>query len=251
MTIAKPKVFWPLTVDAANNKINFRELGDVSDRVATIASATYYSMDSLLAAIKTAMDAVALASDPWTITLDDVTGLVTFLAAGGTSFTLKFTVANQPYTELGFFALDTASSGLTLTAPYQHKNGWYPHTAVKKDSRDMYEEPNSVVTVSVSGAMKSISEAVLTLREVEFHFLDKEWIFMADEGATTYVNRAMERWWRYGRGRFRYWPDATVEATYTDYVLDASVIEGGFKPERMYTGKEVYRVGPWMMRSYV
>jgi len=250
MTV-KPKVFWPLTIDATNNKLNFREAGDVADRIGTIASATYYSMDTLLAAIKSAMDAVSAVADPWFLTLDDSTGLVFFSSSNGTDFTIKFTAANNPYTELGFFAVDYASTADVVTAPYQHKNGWYPHTAVKKDTRNMFEEPNSVTTISVNGNSKSIQETTLTVRELEFHFLDKEWVFMADEGSTTYVNRAMERWWRYGRGRFRYWPDGATEGTYADYFLDGSVIEEGFKPERMYIGKEVYRIGPWRLRAYV
>lgn len=254
MTIPKPKVFWPLVINSSNNKLDFRELGDVADRTATIASGTYYSIDTLLAAVKTAMDAASLASDPWTIAVNDATGEITFTAAGGTSFSFRFgtgtNVASSPYLLLGFYALDTNSTGLTLTSPKQHLNGWYSQVAVQTDTREVFEAPNDVVTLSVAGNAKHISEVELIWREVRFHFLAPAYTFIADEGSANY-GRAIENWWRTGRGRFRYWPDGTVEATYGDYFLDQEVVAGGFVPERMFTGKELYRLPPWKMRKVV
>ncbi len=253
MTIAKPKVFWPLRITASSNdRLSFRELGDVVDRDAQITPGTYLSMDLLLAAVKTAMDAVSALSDPWTITLNDDTGLITFTAAGGTSFTLRFATSSfQMNTELGFFNSNVASTGLTLTSTFQHQNGWYPNVAVKTDSKDMYEQPNSIVTVSIGGNVKSITETELITREVAFHFLDAAHTRIDAEGSSTDLYKAMERWWRTGRGRFRYWADGTAESTYGDYFLALEVVEEGFKPDRMFIGKELYRVGPWKMRKYI
>jgi hypothetical protein len=63
------------------------------------------------------------------------------------------------------------------------------------------------------------------------------------------VNEAIERLWRDGHARFRWWPDASDEATYTDYRLDMSAI-GEFAPKRLYTGKELYSLA-WTLRRYV
>lgn len=251
MTIPKVKVFWPLTIDATNNKVDYRLAADVADRTATIASATYLSIDLFIVALKAAMDAVG-GGVTFTITADDSTGVLTFVASGGTSFTLRFgsgvSGALQPYLLLGFFALNTASTGLTLTAPKQHGNGWYAPTAIQRDSRNVTEAANDVVTVTVAGQSKSISETRLTVRTVQFHFLDPAYTFIADEG-TNDVGRAVENWWLYGRAKFRYWPDSTVEGTSEDYFFDGEVVSE-FAPERQFAGKEVYRIGPWKMRKY-
>jgi hypothetical protein len=254
MAIPLVKVFWPLTINSANNKIDYRHFADGADRTATVASATYYSATLFAAAVKAALDtASAGAGITWTITISSM-GVMTFTTSGGTSFTLKFgTGANagvSPRYLLGFFAADYASTGLNRVAPAQHQNGWYAPLGIRNDSKDYFEEPNSVITVTMAGQTKSIAEPVLTMRDVKWQHLSKEYTLIAEENLST-PNTAMERWWRDGRGRFRYWPDASVEGTSADYVLDISVLSNGFKPARMYDGKELYSVGPWKMRKYV
>lgn len=251
MSIQRPKVFWPVTVTAGvNDKIDIN-LGGVT--VATIAAGTYYSVDLFLVAVQAALD-TALGDSGLQLTVSDTTGLITFTDAGS-NFTLLFSTGANAATSarslLGFYPADFASTALTLTAPYQHSNGWYSPTPFKFDSRDFYEEPNSVLTLSVSGKVKVVREPVLTVRTIDFHFLPKTSTRIADQVSPTYGHEAIEHWWRNGAGRFRLWPDATVEATSGDYAFDSSVLTDGFVPERQYPTREFYRVGPWKIRSYV
>lgn len=250
MAIPKPKVFWPLVIGSTNNRIDFRENGELADRVATIASGTYYSAESLRAAVATAL-ATAGSGGTWTVAINE-NGI--FSIDYVVDFTLKFgtgvNAANSARSVLGFDSIDLVSTLTTATAPKQHSNGWYSNAAVRSDSRDYFEEPNSVISVAMGGHVKSIVENELTSRDVEFHFLTAARTLKAAQGSGGNDPSAIENWWRNGRGRFRYWPDAATESTSGDYFLDTETITDGFRPERMFLGKELYRIA-FKMRRYV
>ena len=246
MSIPKPKVFWPLTIDASNHSVYFKRSG--VDYTGTIASGTYYSASLLVDAVVAAMNAVD-GGNVYT-NAGASSGLISISASFAWNFRWGAFIAASAYSLLGWNAVDTAAA-TTQTAPRQHANGWYSPTAVLEDSREFFEQPNSVVTVSIGGQTKAITEGELTLRAVTFAYLDEARTFVANQGSGGNDPTAIENWWRNGRGRFRYWPDGSVEGTSTDYVLDGSALSDGFKPERMTRSKAIWKVGPWKFRRYV
>lgn len=251
MAIPRPKVFWPFTFDATNNKINYRITGDVADRTATISPTTITRASQIGNAVSSALNAAG--GGPWTVTVDNSTGLVTL--STGTGFTLKFgtgaNAATSPRSFLGFFAQDYNSVGNSLTAPRQHLNGWYSPVAVRRDSKEYSEDDNSVMTVAASGQNKNINQPRLICRELEFAFLPDYAARIEDDfAATVDGRRAIENWWVNGRARFTYWPDQTDDITYREYFFDVSALEK-FRPVRTVDAKAIYSVGPWKLRRYV
>lgn len=249
MAIPLPKVFWPLIIDATNNKVYWRE-GGATERTATIASATYYSAKDFFDAIITAMNASATGTT-FAHTFPD--GILTITATLGPAwrFSWGVSVVNAAYILMGYFATNTADA-VTQAAPYQHSNGWYSPVAVFDDSKPRYEVPNGAVLLTMGGQSAMFEENELNYREVQFKYLSPERTYQYKEGSSSNINRAIERWWRSGRARFRYWEDASVEGTYEDYSFDfVTIVENGFKPVRMYRGKEVYELGAFGMRKWV
>lgn len=247
MSIQRPKVFWPLTVDGTNNVLRVYAGG--APYTATIANDVYYSA---LAAATAAAAAIQAAIGGTFSTTVSTAGIVAWEIVGGPSWkVLGSDGASTAHHLFGFVDSDVVAVGSTVTSPYSVQNGWWSPTPFKFDSRDNLEEPNSVITLSMSGKAKAIREPVLTLRTIDFHFLPKASTRIADQVSPTYGHEAMENWWRNGAGRFRLWADATAESTYGDYAFDASVLQNGFVPERMYPTRELYRVGPWKIRAYV
>ena len=253
MSIQRPKVFWPLTITAGvNDKIDGTNGVMATPFTATLTPGIYYSVDSLLTEVVAAL--MAAAPDAWTATVNDLTGIVT-IANGGTTFEILFSTGANAATSvrylLGFVPADYDAAFVSVVAPYQHANGWYSPTPFKFDSRNHGEEPNTVITLAESGKIKVVREPELTFRIVDFHFLPAAKTFIADQVSPTYGHEAIQNWWRDGAGRFRLWPDATVEGTSADYAFDSSVLSDGFTPERQFNTRELYRVGPWKIRSYV
>jgi hypothetical protein len=129
---------------------------------------------------------------------------------------------------LGFGSVDTAS-GTTHTGTLQHQNGWYPERPCVFDSREEYERV-AAGTVALSGAIKSVVYgSPQETRRVDFAWLPEWKTKIAREG--THTNEAIERLWKDGYARFRYWPDATVEGTYIDVALDGEALKR-FSPGR-------------------
>lgn len=234
MSIAKPKVFWPLTVTAANRTIKL-SINGTGGFTATIATGTYYSAVTLGVAVKAALD--ALASGVFTVTPSATGHFVISINAG--SFTLEWSnVLATAYAILGWTAVDTTDAA-SLTATNQHPNGWYSDVAARFDSLPIRDRSADVVTVTSAGQTKFISEVELARREIRFQFLKSYKTFIQYE--TTHVNEALERWWQDGQARFRYWPDGTVEGTSNDYVFDVETIRE-FLPARQQDKKAIYDV---------
>lgn len=99
------------TVDATNNKINFKKAALGSELTATIASSSY-SATSLCAAVKSALEAVS-GGDVFTVSWSSATGLFT-IASGGTHLELLFSSGTNAATSarslLGYGINDFAGS---------------------------------------------------------------------------------------------------------------------------------------------
>lgn len=246
MTIQLAKAFWPLTISASNCVVYFK-LG-ATDYGAFIEQGTYTSAADLLTEIAVAMNAKG-AGGVFTATIG-ATGRIT-ITNSGFPFELRIATftTNSASAVLGFFSLDTASA-TSHTASFQHANGWYPDVAVRFDSLTEFERDMDRVTVAMSGQNKRISETELEVRRVDLAFLDPWKTRIARETTFgTNNNEALERLWRDGAAKFRWWEDASVEGVYEDYFLDEETVKE-FKPERMFQGKEIYAFS-LLMRGYV
>jgi hypothetical protein len=241
MATPKPKVFWPIAIDATNNRINFKV--GATPYAATIASATYYSATDLCAAVDVALTA-ALAG-AWDV------GIVSGKVAIGYTSPVQFlflTGANAATSArhvLGFGAIDTVAASWTF-APLQHLSGWYSDRSVAFDSKAIFE-PLVAVAVANGGQHFGLDEGERELRVVEFKNLPAWKTRVEREGPN--LHEAIERWWRDGRFRFRYWPDSSDEATFKDYCLHEDVIRARFDPSRLQS-KEAYSLR-WTFRRYV
>lgn len=228
MSIAKPKAFWPLTVDATCDQI-YVNVG-AGFVLKTIGHATYYSAEELRAA-------VAVAMPGFTVT---VSASGYFTITNGTPYILKRGGSNG----VGLMGFDDnlgdTANTVSHTSEFQHANGWYAGVAVRSDSLPIRDRDNDVMTLTQGGQSKFVSVTELTRRELKFQYLSAAKTYEAYEGATG-LNQAIERWWDNGRARFRYWGDATVEGTYDDMVFDADTIKE-FRPTRMQDRKALYEV---------
>lgn len=236
-----PKAFWPVTISASNGKIDFNRGGV---KVATIAAGTYYSA----AELATAVDAALTAADgatTWTVDFP-TTGKVRVSASA--AFVLLFsTGANAAASArhiLGFGVVDTASS-TSAVATYQHQNGWYGDRSVGFDGKAWFRRLGGQ-TVALSGRPKAVTWSELEYRSVTFSNLPAWKAKVEREGSN--LNEALERLWRDGFARFRWWPDASVEGTYTDYALEERDLKE-FNPARL-ASKELYTQA-WTFRRYV
>lgn len=169
------------------------------------------------------------AAGSWTVTAS-ATGRVTLASAG--SSVVKFSTGSHAAASardvLGFGTVDTAS-GTSHTGALQHQNGWYPERPVVFDSREEYER-TSAGTVALSGKTKLLTfGSARETRSVQFAWLPEWKTKIAREG--THTNESLERLWRTGFARFRYWPDATVEGTYLDACMESRDL-ATFAPSR-------------------
>lgn len=237
-----PKAFWPLTITAgSNDKIDFNRGGV---KAATIAAATYYSAADLATAVDTALTAADGATS-WTVTVS-ATGRFTIAASA--SFTLLFSTGANAATSarhvLGYGSVDTGSA-TSQTATYQHQNGWYGDRSVGFDGRPAFRRL-AAQTVSLAKNVRSVTWAEAELRAINLVNLPAAKTKIDREGSA--LNEAIERLWRDGFARFRWWPDASVEGTSVDYALDESALRD-FDPPRLQT-KELYTL-EWIFRRYV
>lgn len=241
MSIIKPKVFWPLTVTAANKAIY---LEDFADGLFTgnIAEATYLSAETFRAAVQTAIRAVHADFAGMIVTIS-ATGVFQFNNTAHAQF-IRFkwaTVLNSAAALLGFLNVNTGYFSIPFSADYQHANSWYSPVAVAVDSLPIRDRKADTVTRTLEGQTKFLTENELISRMLTFRWLPPEYTYQAFESTTAMTNRALERWWASGRSQFRYWPDAATEATYFDYVLDSDTI-AEFKPKRQFIRKGLYEV---------
>ena len=220
-----PKAFWPMVVDATNNKIDL--VWVATPYTATVAAGTYYSFSTLAAAVVAALTA-QIAND-WSCEASS-SGRVT--VRGGSAFDLRFATGANAATYmrhvLGFGAVDTAHA-LTVTGALQHQNGWYPERPCVFDTREEYER-TSAGAVSLEGQTRLLTfGSEREIRRVSFDWLPEWKTKIAREGA--YTNEALERLWRTGYAQFRWWPDAATEGAYGDFSLDHSLLSA-FAPGR-------------------
>jgi hypothetical protein len=246
MALPAPKAFWPVTIAAAvNDRIDCREGG--VDYVATIAAATYYSVADLLSAVQAALNAAVAAS--WTVTVS-AQGRVSVASGSATSSLLFASGANAGdgvREMLGFDAADVAaSSGATATGVRQHANAWYAVDPVNDDTGNLptYERAQ---TVSLFGVVRGVQFSTRYLRTITLSHLPQWKVFKDLEGS--HGNEAIERLFDSGWARFRYWPDATVEAAYVDYALDADTAKA-LPRQRLSPGAALYSL-TLKMRKYV
>lgn len=217
MAVPVPKACWPIVVTAANGKIDLRRSGAGADDTATIAAGTYLSAALLAVAVQGAL-AAAYGTGVWTVTVS-ATGRFT-IAHSATAFALKFSTGANAATSardlLGFGSVDTASA-LSATATSQHQGGWYADDPVADDTGDLpgYER---AVARAQGGQTRAVDFGTTYDRVVTLEHLEGHKVFKADEGAG-HLNEAIERLFDSGWSRFRWWPDASVEGTWTDYVL--------------------------------
>jgi hypothetical protein len=215
MALPLPKVFWPVTITTGvNDKLDFRIGAPVY--VAAIAAGIYYSAATLAAAAQAALTAAA--ANDWSVTVSTLTGRVTI--SGTTYFILGFGSGSNKAIDaaeiLGFAAVDV--EGTSVTGAHQHQNGWYPELPVTDDTGDLASWFRTQ-SRSHSGRVKTVQLGGTKYdRGVSFGFLSPHKIFQTEEGG--YVNEALERLIESGYGRFRYWPDGSVEGTSSDYVLE-------------------------------
>jgi hypothetical protein len=208
-----PKLFWPLSVTASNNRINVKV--GATTYAATIAVGTYYSAADLRTAVAAALTAVV--SNDWSVTAT-AQGRIT--VAGTSAFQLLFSSGAHVTTSarfvLGFGAVDTASA-TTTTSQWQHQNGWYADDPPTSDTRDLdlYERAQAV---ALGGQVKGLDYAQRFQRMLSFGQVAKHKVWTVDEGARQF--EAIQRLWESGWARFRYWPDATIDADYADYAMD-------------------------------
>lgn len=246
MALPKPKVFWPLTISASNRAV-YVKVGS-TDYTANIATGTYLSAADLATAVQTTLQSTA-AVGIWTVTVNTDGKFV--IANDSFTFEIRFGAftSNTAAALLGFFSINIAAAS-SQTAAFQHANGWYAEIPVRKDSLPTFDREMDRQTVSVGGQNKLISEVELTRRRVVFAWLKPWKTFIARESLSgTRTNEAMERWWREGAAKFRYWPDASVEGTFVDYFLDQDSREK-FEPDRQLQGLERYEL-ELRFRGYV
>lgn len=244
MSIAKAKAFWPITITTANRGIRVSFAAGPSE-TANIATGTYLSATLLAAAVDAALDALHPGSERFNVTVGS-TGRFT-IGCIDDSISLKWSdPLATAYAILGWTAADTGDAA-SHTAPNQHQNGWYADVATRKDSLPIRDREADTVTVTKGGQTKFVSEPELARRELRFAFLKPHKTYIQYE--STNPNEAIERWWQDGRARFRYWPDGTVEGTYTDNVFDTETIKE-FAATRQFEKKALYEIS-LLMRGYV
>lgn len=216
MPLPLPKAFWPLAIVAGVND-RFDVLVDAVKRVATIAAGTYLSPADLALAVQASLE-VAYANG-WSVSVGP-TGRVT--VTGSAVFQLLFGTglfaAVSPRDVLGFEAVDTASAA-SATGAYQHQNGWYSDDPVEDDTDDLPAWTRSQ-TRALGGHVRSVQfGGALYDRIISLGFLKPHKVFRAQEGAD-HPREALERLIESGWARFRWWPDAAVDAVWGDYTLE-------------------------------
>jgi hypothetical protein len=251
-----PKAFWAYTVVAGvNDRIDFKRGG--TTLFATIAPGTYdhplyYASEtstSLLGAVQLALADADPGNAPWGHGVNSagratIYGAFAFQFLFGTGANLARTAAGW----MGFDLTDTAAA-TAVTGQHQHQNGWYGDRSVVFDGRPFQERVGSS-TRALDGSVKLIEEAVLESREIALRLPNWKAKIECEPASVAYDGQAhsfeaIERLWRDGAARFRWWPDASVEGTFVDYALNEKSALS-FNPKRA-ARKELYDVS-WTLR---
>lgn len=148
-------------------------------------------------------------------------GHVTIMRGAATLEFLFGTGANKAvsvHRALGFKDEDRAAA-VVHTSNYQHQNGWYAERPVVNDTGDLpvYER---ALARALGGQTYALDFGTRYDRAIGLAMVADYKSWKANEGVS-HVNEALERLFDNGWMRFRWWPDASVEATYEDLVLDA------------------------------
>lgn len=262
MSVVRPKFFWPKVITASNKGIRINN--GVSDATVNIAEGTYYSAESLRAAVETAIQ-THLATAKVYITVQnsaysesDRSGKFFFVDTSLASWQLLAGHANfTSYDILGLYALTYSAASKTayvqragtgagvesgtkcIVAPNQHVNGWYPEVPPYEDTLPIRDRGMNVQTRSVAGQAKSLLETEVIERRWLFRFLAAHKTYQDFESNNTRLNEAVERLWANGYDRFRYFPDELSESNSLDYVLSAEAMKS-FEPVRQFPKKALY-----------
>lgn len=198
-----PKAFWPLIITAGANDTFYVQIAGL--RLVTIAAGTYYSAAALAEATRVALQAAY--ANTWSVTIS-ATGRVTI--AGAASFTLADQIQ-----ALGFVS-GSYASGLSVTGEAQHQNGWYADDPVADDTGNLpgYER---AAARALGGQTRAVDFGTVYDRVITLDHLPGHKVFKADEGAN--LNEALERLFDSGWARFRWWPDASDEPAFQEYLL--------------------------------
>jgi hypothetical protein len=157
--------------------------------------------------------------------------------------TAAVTPATDPlFTFLGY--TQNVVWGLQANAPNQHQNGWYAERPVVNDTGDLpvYER---ALARALGGQTYGLDFATRYDRMIGLAMLADYKTWKADEGAA-HVNEAIERLFDAGWQRLRWWPDASVEGTYEDLVLDPETVKR-MQRNRLSPAKPLYalNLGFW------
>lgn len=151
-------------------------------------------------------------------------------------------------TDLGF---DTATTGFQPIGRGPPMNLWVPGVAPYEDDGPSFEAVGSWAQAA-SGTAQFIEDGVFETREVTFQFGAERghrwgegrgagWNTSAGSDLYTSTMNSLERFWRLGRGRFRYWPDIERPLEFGDYCFDERTSKG-ITFDRPYKGKNILRV---------
>ena len=220
MALRLPKAYWPVIIVAGvNDALDF--VWAAVTRYAQIAPGTYYSAADLATAVQAAM--VAGGATTATVSVSS-TGRFTWSIPSGT-LVLKWAtgahLAAQPAALLGVDASDqTLTGAATWSAPHQHQNGWYAEDPVQDDTGELPVHLRAQ-TRALGGQVKSLHFASTTERQIVLANLQ---CCPGVRGADADLLRALlAQAWRLFEhpawARFRWWPDASAEGTYSDWVL--------------------------------
>jgi hypothetical protein len=177
----------------------------------SIAPGAYLSVDALRAAVQTALNSLGHA---FAVV---VTARGRFRLTLPAPFSLQWSAGPNARD-----VLDTASATVA-EAPSQHANGWYGEDPVADDSfdRPRYTRAQGI---ALSGRTKTPTFGARYLRRVKLAYLPGH-KFLAGLESAAHANEALEHLFDSGAGRFRWWADASDEATAADYALDTSAHE--------------------------
>jgi hypothetical protein len=224
-----PAIFWPFTIAAGvNDKLDIYR---GASKVATVAAGTYYSAAALAAAVQAAL--LAADANSYVVT---VTSGGRFQISGSVVWLIS--VTGKPaslWPALGFD--DSIDGAIAKTANRQHANGWYADDPPASDTGDLPVH-NRSQAVALGGRVKGLTFGTRYVRTLRLEHLQPHKTYKVDEGAG-HINEAMERLIESGWGRFRYWSDAAVPATWADYALDLESAKT-LPYDRVSTGHAAY-----------
>jgi hypothetical protein len=222
----QPRAFWPLTIASTNDTYSYN---DGLARTATLTPGTvYYDPETYAAAVAAAMTAQ---SGVTFTAFVSATGRVTLTRASGT----WVPTTSDGWAALGFETFGSAAA--SKTGDVQVRNGWWADRPVRSDPGWTAEATRAqTTTLDGSGQVMTFGD-FRQRRQVALVNLPAWKTYLEFEGA--YHNESIERLWRDGAARFRWWPDASMTGTYLDLRLDTTSLEE-FAPARLYDGKALF-----------